>query len=168
MKTTTVFCLFDSKSTRMPTNKQRLPDGEEEVSADQFVLLCPPLALLPGLLVGAARQEVLEDVAARQHRVACHVVHPPDQTFAPLRDEVFLKTPRGLLLWQVGHGDDGEALHQPAVQPVKVLVPARRWRQRCKVFEAVNQKVRLQLEEMEKIVMKKGKKTNTIVSVIVQ
>lgn len=118
-----------------PPWKQRLPDGEKEVGADQFVLLCPPLALLPGLLIGPARQEVLEDVAARQHWVACHVVHPPDQTLAPLRDEVFLKTARGLLLWQVGHRDDGEALHQSAVQPVEVLVPRRGWRQTCKVFK---------------------------------
>lgn len=107
------------------TDKQWLPNGEKEVGADQLVLLCPPLALLPGLLISATRQEVLEDVAARQHWVACHVVHPPDQTFAPLRDEVLLKASGGLLLWQVGHRDDREALHQPAVQPVKVLVPRR-------------------------------------------
>lgn len=106
-------------------DKGRLPDGEEEVAADQLVLLRPPLALLPGLLVGAARQEVLEDVAARQHGVAGHVVHPPDQTLASLGDEVLLEAARRLLLRQAGHRDDGEALHQPAVQPVEVLVPGR-------------------------------------------
>lgn len=112
-----------NSACRFPPTKRRLPDSEEEVAADQLVLLRPPLALLPGLLVGAARQEVLEDVAARQHGVAGHVVHPPDQTLASLGDEVLLEAARRLLLRQAGHRDDGEALHQPAVQPVEVLVP---------------------------------------------
>ena len=53
-----------------------------------------------------------------------HVVHPPDQPLPPLGDEVFLKATGGLLLGKVGYGDDREALNEPSVQPVKVLIPA--------------------------------------------
>lgn len=67
---------------------------------------------------------MLENVAARQHRVAGHVIHPPDQTLPPLGDEVFLKAAGGLFFGQVGHRDDREALHEAGVEPVEVLVPA--------------------------------------------
>ena len=66
---------------------------------------------------------MLEDVAARQHRVADHVVHPPDQSLPTLGDEVLLEASSGLFLWQVGHRDDGEALYEPGVQPVEVFIP---------------------------------------------
>ena len=99
------------------------PDSEKEVGPDQVVPLRLPLAQFPGFLVGPARQEMLENVAARQHGVAAHVVHPPDQTLPPLGDEVLLEAPGGLLLRQAGHGDDGETLHEPSVEPVEVLVP---------------------------------------------
>lgn len=67
---------------------------------------------------------MLEDVAAGQHGVAGHVIHPPDQALPPLGDEVLLEAARGLFLRQVGHRDDREALHQAGVEPVEVLVPA--------------------------------------------
>lgn len=68
---------------------------------------------------------MLENITVCQHRVAGHVVHPPDQTLSPLGDEVLLKAPRGLLLRQVGHGDDGEPLHQASVEPIKVFIPGQ-------------------------------------------
>lgn len=79
-----------------------LPDRQEEIGPHQLIPLGLPLALFPGLLVRPARQEMLEDVTARQHRVAGHVVHPPDQPLPPLGDEVLLEAARGLLLRQVG------------------------------------------------------------------
>lgn len=80
-----------------------LPDCEEEIGPDQLVPLCLPLSLLPCLLIRPTSQEMLENVTVRQHRMACHVVHPPDQTLPPLGEEVLLEAARGLLLWQVGH-----------------------------------------------------------------
>lgn len=102
-----------------------IPDCEEEISPDQLIPLCLPLALFPGLFVRPAREEMLEDVAAGQHRVAGHVVHPPYKAFPSLGDEVFLKAAGGLLLRQMWHRDDRETLHQSSVQPVKVFVPVR-------------------------------------------
>lgn len=67
---------------------------------------------------------MLENVTTRQHGVAGHVVHPPDQSLPPLGDEVLLETAGGLLLWQVGHRDDRETLHEASVQPVEVFIPA--------------------------------------------
>lgn len=67
---------------------------------------------------------MLENVAACQHRVAGHVIHPPDQALPPLGDEVFLEAAGGLFFGQVGHRDDREALHKAGVEPVEVLVPA--------------------------------------------
>lgn len=67
---------------------------------------------------------MLENVTTCQHRVADHVVHPPDQTLPPLGDEVLLKAPGGLLLWQVGNRDDRETLHEPSIQPVEVFISA--------------------------------------------
>lgn len=80
-----------------------LPDCEEKIGPDKLVLLRLPLALFPGLLVRPASQEVLENVAASQHWVAGHVVHPPDQSLPPLGDEVLLEAAGSLLLRQVRH-----------------------------------------------------------------
>lgn len=113
-----------SKTTGSSSSTVILPDGEKEVGSNQLIPLCLPLAHLPGLLVCPTRQEMLEDVTVSQHRVADHVVHPPDQTLPPLRDEVLLKAARGLLLWQVGHRDDGETLDEPSVEPVEMFIPA--------------------------------------------
>ena len=52
------------------------------------------------------------------------MVHPPDESLPPLGDEVLLEAAGCLLLWQVGHRDDRETLHEPSVQPVEVLIPA--------------------------------------------
>lgn len=100
-------------------------DGQEEVGTHHLVFLGLALALLPGLLIGAgAGEEVLEGIALRQHGVAAHVVHPPGQAFATFGYEVLLEAAGGLLLGQVGHGDDGELLSQAPIEPVKVLVAA--------------------------------------------
>lgn len=100
-------------------------DGQEKVGTHHLILFSLALALFPGLLIRAGTgEEVLEGIALSQHGVAAHVVHPPGQAFATFGDEVLLEPAGGLLLRQVGHGDDGELLGQPPVEPVKVLVAA--------------------------------------------
>ncbi|KAG8144876.1 hypothetical protein E2320_013283, partial [Naja naja] len=89
-------------------------EGQEETSPHHLILLRPAFPHLPLLIVPAV-EEVLEALVLRERGVAGH---PP----LALLDEVLAEAPRGLLLRQVGHRDDGELVQQAVVQPVEVFV----------------------------------------------
>ena len=111
--------LLQVKSGVLRVRKKLVPTI---LSFSTFLLPC--FQAFSSVLLGQVKK-VLEDVTLCQQWVAGHVVHPPDQAFLALGDEVFFEGTSGLLLRQVGHRDDESS--QPGATASEVLVVPVHW-----------------------------------------